>query len=93
MFIKKGTKLRVLSRRRGTYEAEAENDFDTELDEFYPVITREYVCSLTTEWFPGEHIPCRRGINRIIVLEDNDSTETGNGCLKQNDDGQVNADA
>lgn len=70
MFIKKGTKLTVQDNRKGTFQATAAKDFDTETDEFYPILTQEYVCGLANEWYPGEKIPCRKGISRIIVEQE-----------------------
>lgn len=65
MFIKAGTKLTVYDRRKGRFEAIAGGDFDTEKDEFYPIITAQYVSGAANDWFPGEKIPCRKGISTV----------------------------
>jgi hypothetical protein len=40
MFIKKGTKLRIKFVRKGVFEATAYRDFDTVIEQIYPVITQ-----------------------------------------------------
>lgn len=66
MFIKKGTRFTVYDNRKGTFKGEAADDFDTELDEFYPVVTLEYVRGASTDWDVGDSIPCRKGISKIV---------------------------
>ncbi len=65
MFIEAGTKLTVYDGRKGVFEAIAGDDFDTEKDEFYPIITAEYVSGMVNDWYPGERIPCRKGFSVI----------------------------
>lgn len=67
MIIKAGTKLYVMDRRKGNFYGVAEKDFDTEKDEFYPIITSEYVAGMANDWEPGERIPCRKGISTVFV--------------------------
>ena len=68
MKIKKGTLRVVSSRRKGTFEAEALRDFDTE-DEFYPVTPLSEVRGLANVWNYGDEIPCRKGLAEIQVKE------------------------
>ena len=70
MFIKKDTKLIVNDKRKGTFKAIATRDFDTETEEFYPVVTQQAVSGMVNEWLPGESIPCRKGISAIRIDEE-----------------------
>ena len=65
--IKKGTVLTVQDSRKGTYTGIALEDFDTELDEFYPVAVHqpEPVRGMANEWGEGDSIPCRRGLSMV----------------------------
>lgn len=69
MKIAAGTHLIVQHRRKGVFHAEAIKDFDTEVDEFYPVKTLDYVGGVSGEWFPGEEISCRKGLSVIAKEE------------------------
>lgn len=69
MIIKKGEKIVINSCRKGIFLAEAYEDFDTEITEFYPVITCETVKGFSTVWYKGEKIPCRRGMSKILRKE------------------------
>ncbi len=68
MLIQKGTKLLINDIRKGSYLGEAARDFDTEKEEFYPIIAREYVSGMANEWFDGDEIPCRKGLAKISVM-------------------------
>lgn len=73
MKIKKGDKLLVYSSRGKSptpYKAIATKDFDTENDEWYEVEAEEVVKGLSNVWNVGEHVPCRRGLNKVEVRED-----------------------
>lgn len=59
MNIKKGNVLIIKHSRKGRITVIAERDFDTETEEFYPVVTAELVEGISTDWEPGESIPCR----------------------------------
>lgn len=67
MIIKAGTKIFIKDRRKGSFHGVAERDFDTEKDEFYPIITSEYVAGIANDWDVGERIPCRKGISSVYV--------------------------
>ena len=69
MKIKKGENLIIKDYRKGTYEAAAFEDFDTEIDEWYKVITLQHVQGRTMDWEPGEEIPCRRGLAVVEKCE------------------------
>lgn len=69
MKIKRGTKLIVNDMRKGVYYAVAEKDFDTDTDEFYPVIAAQTVYGLVNEWNAGDHIPCRKSLAKIEIFE------------------------
>ncbi len=71
MKIKKGQKVKVVGSRSGNYEAIAVEDFDTENDEWYPLILdQERVDGLSTSWHKGERHDGRRGLCEI-ELRDN----------------------
>ena len=71
MKIKKGTLLQISHTRRGTFKGEANRDFDTEKDEWYPIILiDDIVWGLNTSWKKGEEIPCRRNLSKLKVLEE-----------------------
>ena len=70
MKIKAGQILKVDDCRKGRFKARAMHDFDTEADEWYPIQTLEYVCGVSTEWFPNDSIPCRRSLAKVEVIED-----------------------
>ncbi|MGN0462973.1 MAG: hypothetical protein ACI4HZ_11095 [Ruminococcus sp.] len=69
MFIKKGSKLVVNDFRKGTFSAVATKDFDTEIDEFYPIACCERVVGLTKVWFTGDEIPARKSLCNISIVE------------------------
>lgn len=69
MLIKKGSKLVVNDCRKGTYKAVAAKDFDTDLEEFYPIVCDETVRGLATVWKKGDKIPARRTLCRISLVE------------------------
>lgn len=65
MNIKKGDVLIIKHSRKGRITVIAERDFDTETEEFYPVVTAEAVEGRNTDWMPGESIPCRNTFCKI----------------------------
>lgn len=69
MKIEKGTVVLVSDRRKGKFRAKAQEVFDTETDEFYPLVTLDYVSGMSTDWEPGDEIPARRGISFITKIE------------------------
>lgn len=70
MKIKSGTKVRVIHKRKGTFTGYAAEDFDTEIAEFYPIKTAQFVSGMANNWDEGEIIPCRNTLCKIEVLED-----------------------
>ena len=50
----------------------AERDFDTEKEEFYPVVVAggEHVKGIvpTTDWMEGERVPCRASLCTFEIL-------------------------
>ena len=71
MLIKKGQRFKVYGGRgKGNYIGEAYDDFDTEKDDWYKVITTELVIGCRNEWEAGEQIPCRNGIDKIGEIID-----------------------
>lgn len=66
MKIEKGTNLIISDRRKGTYRGTAKRDFDTK-DEWYPMIAQEHVSGMSTDWYPGDEIPCRSCFCKIEV--------------------------
>lgn len=69
MIVKKGTRVRVTHQRKGTFEAIAIRDFDTEQEEFYPFATLEYVQGMSMNWEAGESIECRNSLCHFEILE------------------------
>ena len=68
MKITKGTTLTIVDCRKGTYRAIASDDFDTEADEWYPVVLdQDELSGMSTDWERNEKVPCRRGLSRIEV--------------------------
>ena len=63
MKVAKGTLLQVNHSRKGKFKGIAEKDFDTDIDEFYPIklAKGQYVRGLCSgnDWIEGESIPCR----------------------------------
>ena len=72
--IKKGDKLTIRCARKGTYDAVAMADFDTENDEWYEVALdqEEPVHGMATGWYRGDRIPCRRGVARVLIRAGNE---------------------
>lgn len=69
MLVKKGTKLRVAHKRKGTFTGYAAEDFDTETTEFYPIKTAQFVSGMANDWEAGESVPCRNTLCTIAILE------------------------
>lgn len=61
MQVKKGDLLTIVHTRKGTFDAVALEDFDTDEAEWYPVATRRAVrgASIEKGWDIGEEIPCK----------------------------------
>ena len=69
MKITKNTKLIVRDRRKGKFFGIAAKDFDTEVDEFYPILLDQpYLSGMANDWEQGEEVPCRRGISEVEVI-------------------------
>lgn len=67
MKIEKGTKLVVRHKRKGTFLAIANKDFDTD-DEWYSVILDEpFLEGEVHVWLRGEEVPTRKGIAEVDV--------------------------
>ena len=69
MFIKKGQKLVINDSRKGTFNAVATKDFDTDIEEFYPVACSELVVGLTRVWKTGDEIPARKSLCNVSLAE------------------------
>jgi hypothetical protein len=71
MKIKKGTKVFVNHSRKSSFHGIAKEDFDTEKDEWYPIIALEETESNVTNrvWVQGQETPCRRGLCKIEVVK------------------------
>ena len=65
MKVKKGTILIINHKRKGTFKGIARDDFDTEVDEFYPIVAGDFVCGMASDWEEGEEIPCRNSLCNI----------------------------
>lgn len=69
MIIKKGTGVTVKNARLGVFDGIAKRDFDTETEEFYPIVTAQIVYGMVTTWLPGEEVPCRNSLCKIVPHE------------------------
>jgi hypothetical protein len=68
MQIKKGSLVKVIHSRKGSFTGRAAEDFDTS-DEFYPIILADNVVEgITTDWEKGELIPCRGSLCEITQI-------------------------
>ena len=71
MKIKKNTKLKVFHQRHGIFYGKAIKDFDTDLEEFYPIeLDQLMLCGLNTDWVEGDYIPCRNSLCNLEILEE-----------------------
>ena len=76
MKIKKGTKLLIKDKRKGTFLAIASEDFDTD-DQWYSVILdQDYLEGMANDWIRGENVPARKGLSEVEVR----SEEYDKGC-------------
>lgn len=69
MIIKKGTGITVKHSRTGVFDGVAKRDFDTETEEFYPIVAAQIVFGMVTTWLPGEEVPCRNTLCTLIPHE------------------------
>lgn len=67
MIIKKGTGVTVRHYRFGTFYGVAKRDFDTETEEFYPIVAAQPVIGMGTTWLPGEEVPCRDSLCSLSI--------------------------
>lgn len=70
MQIKKGGLYTVSHNRKGKFKVIPIKDFDSEKEEFYPVVLAldNFVVGLTKEWVAGDIIPCRASLCTIKPL-------------------------
>ena len=74
MILKKGTKVLVESRRRGSYRGILGEDVDIDKfnsgkeDYFVEVFAAQIVFGVSEDWQIGESVPCRSGLNKIKVI-------------------------
>lgn len=69
MIIKKGTGVTVNDCRKGVFDGVAKRDFDTETEDFYPIVAAQIVYGMATTWLPGEEVPCRNSLCTIVPHE------------------------
>jgi len=69
MKVKKGEVLEIQHYRKGTFNAIAKEDFDTDTAEWYPVVVppEGAVGGMGEDWFEGESIPCRASFVAYIA--------------------------
>lgn len=73
MQIQKGDLLNIQHTRKGFFKAVATRDFDTDEEEFYPVVVAPstYVRGVSSNIFPpGCDIPCKRSLVKMILIEE-----------------------
>lgn len=74
MEIKKGQLLNIQHNRKGNFYAIADEDFDSDKTEFYPVRVASRseggygvpIQGLSNQWKVGEQIPCRKDFVILI---------------------------
>ena len=82
MEIKAGTKLRVFHRRHGAFNGIASKDFNTEEDEFYPIVLDDdCVEGLSTTFYKGDNMPLRNIFCEIEIVKDINMEEKNNANL------------
>ena len=60
MKVEKGTILKINHQKKGVFLAIANDTFDTEKEDFYPVsLYQDYLKCFAMEYFKGDNIPCR----------------------------------
>ena len=76
MKVQKGDLLNIEHTRKGFFKAVATEDFDTDEEEFYPIVLApdQYVkgigLDLSADWMADEHIPCRKSLVKMILIEE-----------------------
>jgi len=71
MRIKKGDVLLIEHERKGRFNAVATKDFDSEAEEFYPLVVADGVVEgVSVRWQKGDSIPCRGSFCKIIKVID-----------------------
>lgn len=70
MLIKKGTKVKVEHARKGKFIAIAKKDFNTDKEQFYPLVLveGETVEGRSDYWEQGEVIPCNSNLCTITLV-------------------------
>ena len=71
MKILKGQLIKIHDCRKGNYIGIAAADFDTVIDDWYPVyLAQDTLNGMQgrAKWFKGEDVPCRRGQTEVTIL-------------------------
>ena len=69
MKIKRGQILQISHSRKGIFNAIADKDFDSIMEEFYPVsLVSNEVNGLSTSWVKSESIPCKAKLCKILEV-------------------------
>lgn len=66
MIVKKGDRLQVHHSRSGTWYGIAERDFDTDKEEWYPIVLNQD--DVRGKWFRGDNMPARNTLCTVKVL-------------------------
>ena len=69
MKVKKDSILKIRHTRKGLFDAKATEDFDTETDEWYPVQAITFVEGLSTDYEPGESVPCKSSFCHVTIVK------------------------
>lgn len=70
MQVSKGDILRVQHRRKGVFLGKAMKDFDTEVDEFYPIVLEENrLDGMNTVYFKGDPVECMNIFCEVRVVQ------------------------
>ena len=72
MEVQKGDLLNIRHSRKGFFKAVATQAFDTDEEEFYPIVLApdQYVKGMADDWVSGEKISCRKSLVTLILIEE-----------------------
>lgn len=72
MKLLKNTIVGVCHKRHGKFTGIVLKDFDTDVEEFYPIAVYQYdpVIGLSTVWNKGDEIPCRKSMVELFILDE-----------------------
>ncbi len=84
MKLSKNTTVYVHHKRLGKFMGIVASDFDTDIEEFYPIKLYQHkpVYGLSNVFERGDDIPCRNSFVKIIVIDEVGGIKKNNGDKK-----------